>query len=122
MIKMVAETLTEFCCEGDFCGHIGGDDFVVITNGDSIERFCQDVFRQFTDKSRYLYCEDDRKRGYIVSKNRSGFVEKFPLATLSAAAITNREHSFGSIKELSVVIAQTKKQAKQRSGNSLLVV
>lgn len=122
MIKMVADTLTEFCCEGDFCGHIGGDDFVVITNGDSIERFCQDVFRQFTDKSRYLYCEDDRKRGYIVSKNRSGFVEKFPLATLSAAAITNREHSFGSIKELSVVIAQTKKQAKQRSGNSLLVV
>lgn len=122
MIKAVADTLTEFCCVGDFCGHIGGDDFVVITNGDRTESFCQDAFRQFTNRSRDLYSEDDRNRGYIVSKNRIGFVEQFPLATLSAAAITNREHSFESIKELSIVIAKTKKLAKQRNGNSLVIV
>ncbi len=122
MIKAVADTLTELCCEGDFCGHIGGDDFVVITCGDRTESFCRDAFREFTVKSRDLYSEDDRSRGYIVSKNRSGSVEKFRLATLSAAAITNREHSFDSIKELSFVIAKTKKQAKQSVGNSLVIV
>lgn len=122
MIKVVADTLTQFCCEGDFCGHIGGDDFVVITSGDRTESFCRDAFSQFSIKSRELYSEDDRNRGYIVSKNRSGFVEEFPLATLSAAAITNREHSFESIKELSIVIAKTKKLAKQSAGNSLVIV
>lgn len=122
MIKVVADTLTHFCCKGDFCGHIGGDDFVVITSGDRTESFCRDAFSQFSIKSRELYSEDDRNRGYIVSKNRSGFVEEFPLATLSAAAITNREHSFESIKELSIVIAKTKKLAKQSAGNSLVIV
>ncbi len=122
MIKVVADTLTQFCCEGDFCGHIGGDDFVVITRGDRTESFCRDAFSQFSRKLRELYSEDDRNRGYIVSKNRSGFVEEFPLATLSAAAITNREHSFDSIKELSLIIAKTKKLAKQSAGNSLVIV
>lgn len=122
MIKAVADTLKEYCCEGDFCGHIGGDDFVVITNGDRTESFCEEAFKQFSEKSRKLYSEDDRNRGYIVSRNRSGFVEEFPLATLSAAAITNRDHSFDSIKELSLVIAKTKKLAKQSVGNSLVIV
>ncbi|MGN0688283.1 MAG: GGDEF domain-containing protein [Oscillospiraceae bacterium] len=122
MIKAVADTLVEFCGDGDFCGHIGGDDFVVITSGDRTESFCRDAFSQFTRKTRELYSEDDRNRGYIVSKNRSGFVEEFPLATLSAAAITNRERSYDSIKELSLVIAHTKKLAKQSVGNSLVIV
>lgn len=121
MIKVVADTLTEFCTEQDFCGHIGGDDFVVITEGDRTETFCREAFHSFTDKSRELYSEDDRKRGYIISKNRSGFVEEFPLATLSAAAITNRDRCYNSIKELSLVIAQTKKLAKQSTGNSLVI-
>lgn len=122
MIKAVAETLTEYCLEQDFCGHVGGDDFVVITVGDRAESFCSDAFGAFAQKSRELYSESDRERGFIVSKNRSGAVENFPLASLSAAAITNREHRFNSLDELSLVIAKTKKQAKQKSGNSLVVV
>ena len=122
MIKTVADTLKEFCIDGDFCGQIGGDDFVVITNGDRTEDFCQDAFSHFSSKSRELYNEDDRNRGYIISKNRSGSVENFPLATLSAAAITNREHSFDSMEELSLAVAKTKKLAKQSVGNSLVIV
>lgn len=122
MIKAVAETLTEYCLEQDFCGHVGGDDFVVITVGDRAESFCSDAFGAFAQKSRELYSESDRERGFIVSKNRSGAVENFPLASLSAAAITNREQRFNSLDELSLVIAKTKKQAKQKSGNSLVIV
>ncbi len=121
MIKAVADTLTELCVGDDFCGHIGGDDFVVITNYDKTEELCEKAFEKFRIRSLNLYSEIDKNRGYIVSKNRSGFVEEFPLATLSAAAITNRNHSFNSLKELSVIIAQTKKQAKQRFGNSLVI-
>ena len=120
MIKMVADILTQLCSPDDFCGHIGGDDFVVITNGDKTEDLCKSAFGKFAEDSQNLYSEIDRERGYIVSKNRLGFIEEFPLATLSAAAITNREHPYASIKELSLVIAQTKKRAKQQTGNSLV--
>ena len=121
MIKMVADILTQLCSPDDFCGHIGGDDFVVITNGDKTEDLCKSAFGKFAEDSQNLYSEIDKERGYIVSKNRLGFIEEFPLATLSAAAITNREHPYASIKELSLVIAQTKKRAKQQTGNSLVI-
>lgn len=38
-----------------------------------------------------------------------------------AAAITNRTRTYESIGALSLVIAKTKKQAKQQSGNSLVI-
>lgn len=122
MIKAVAETLTEYCREEDFCGHVGGDDFVVITAGDRAESFCGEAFARFAERCLELYSESDRERGYIVSRNRSGAVENFPLASLSAAAITNRERSFTSPEELSLIIAKTKKLAKQKTGNSLVIV
>ena len=121
MIKALADTLTELCSDGEFCGHIGGDDFVVITSNDKIEEFCENIFEHFCNRSRNLYSEIDIKRGYIVSKNRSGFVEEFPLVTISAAAITNRNHVFESVKEFSMIIAKTKKEAKQNIGNSLVI-
>lgn len=121
MIKTVAEILTELCGPDDFCGHIGGDDFIVITKGDRTESFCKSAFEKFSADSLKLYNESDIAQGYIVSKNRNGIVENFPLATLSAAAITNREQNYKSIGELSLVIARTKKLAKQQSGNSLII-
>lgn len=121
MIKAVADTLKAVCEVEDFCGHIGGDDFVIITKGDRTESLCEAVFEKFLKVSRELYSQRDREKGYIISKNRSGFEEKFPLTTLSAAAITNRKQKFESISELSLIIAKTKKQAKQSDGNSLVV-
>lgn len=121
MIKLVADILKRLCEQGDFCGHIGGDDFVLITKGDRTESLCEDAFKDFSEDSKTLYSEIDRKNGYIISKNRNGFVDKFPLATLSAAAITNRTRSYESISALSLAIAQTKKQAKQQAGNSLVI-
>lgn len=121
MIKAVADILQKLCGPDDFCGHIGGDDFVVITKGDRTEALCERAFAEFSKDSLMLYSEIDRQNGYIISKNRNGFVEKFPLATLSAAAITNRTCNYASIGELSLAIAKTKKQAKQQSGNSLVI-
>lgn len=121
MIKIVADILQKLCGADDFCGHIGGDDFVVITKGDRTESLCEQAFADFSKDSQMLYSEIDRQNGYIISKNRNGFVEQFPLATLSAAAITNRTRTYESIGDLSLVIAKTKKQAKQQSGNSLVI-
>lgn len=121
MIRMVSEILQEVCRDDEFCGHVGGDDFVVITKADRTESLCECVFERFKERSAKLYSPLDRKRGYIVSKNRNGFVEEFPLATLSVAAITNRVQTFASMNELSLTIAQTKKLAKQSEGNSLVV-
>ena len=40
MIRMVSEILQEVCRDDEFCGHVGGDDFVVITKADRTESLC----------------------------------------------------------------------------------
>ena len=69
-----------------------------------------------------LYNETDWERGYIVSKNRNGLTENFPMASVSIAIVTNEKDSDKTIKDLSKRIVKAKKQAKQTKGNSIVVL
>ena len=125
MIKAVADTLRSCCREEEFKGHIGGDDFVVIFSGEDLDRareLCGGITRVFGEAIRSLYNEEDWARGYIVSRNRNGFTENFPLATLSISVVTNQERTFSSMEELSRAIAEVKKKSKQILGNSLVLI
>ena len=122
MIKTLAGCIQEFCTKGEFIGHIGGDDFVVITDYCNIESLCQSIMDNFHTSIRSLYSNDDWVNGYIISKNRSGFTEKFPMASVSTAALTNRKFNFQSFDAFSKELAKAKKNAKQIAGNSLICV
>lgn len=119
MIQAVAKCMEESCQNGEFVGHIGGDDFVIISKDYNLET----VFHQITDKFhsclRELYSEEDYKRGKIYSQNRHGEAEFFPLASLSGALFTNERISVQSINDFSYKIALTKKESKKHSGDYL---
>ncbi|HEY9857409.1 MAG TPA: diguanylate cyclase, partial [Stenomitos sp.] len=57
---------------GDFVGHIGGDDFIVITQPHVAERVAHEIIRIFDAEVPELYPEEDRSRGYIMSVDRRG--------------------------------------------------
>ncbi len=63
----------------DFVGHIGGDDFVVITTVDREDGICMDLIGNFDRTIPNYYCREDRIRKFIQVENRSGTPEKFPL-------------------------------------------
>ena len=122
MLKEVAASMQDCCLQGDFLGHIGGDDFVMISNSVQIEPVCKEICRTFHEKIQKLYSPEDWARGYILSKNRNGFTQNFPIATLSIAAVTNREWKPNTMEELSKRIAETKKLCKQQDGDAIIVV
>lgn len=122
IIKDLAQAILDNTVSDDFKGHIGGDDFVIITHRENIEDVVNMIVLQFYKNIKRLYSDTDLKRGYIVSKNRSGFIENFPIATLSVAVITNRNRSFDSVNDFSLTIAETKKKAKRQLGNSIIIV
>jgi hypothetical protein len=64
----------------------------------------------------------DWERGYIVSKDRNGFTDNFPITTLSMAVVTNKDKAFSESSALSKAIAEVKKQCKQQRGNVVLIV
>ena len=101
----------------DFVGHIGGDDFVVVTDPDRMNLLCDEIIAQFDGKAPQYYSEQDRKNGYITGKSRQGVEMRFPIMTISIAVVTNLQRSFNNPLEMSAVAIELKEYAKsfQRS-------
>lgn len=121
MIKAVVSSISKYHTDG-FIGHIGGDDFVIILKTWDIENLIQTLFKEFSAQITSLYSIEDCENGYIISKNRHGLTERFPLASLSAAVITNKNLKFRNIDEFSKHAAVAKKQCKQKAGNSYVII
>ena len=96
----------------DFLGHIGGDDFIIITGTDNVEQLCDDIIARFDQQIRQLYSEEDLKKGHIKVINRRGQKEQFPIMTVSIAVITNQHRRFGNYLEIAEIAAELKKKAK----------
>ena len=117
MLTLLAGILKSCAVRDEFIGHIGGDDFIVICDYHEGEIYCKSVIDEFALQVTSLYRDEDVKNGYIVSKNRNGVTENFPIASLSVAGISNRKTVYQTIDDFSKDIAQLKKKCKQQLGN-----
>lgn len=122
MLMLLAETLKTCALRDEFIGHIGGDDFIVICDYHEGEAYCKAVVDHFSREVSSLYRDQDLKNGYIISKNRSGVTENFPIAGLSVAGISNRSRKYKNIGDFSQDIAQLKKKCKKQVGNYIEIL
>ncbi|MFN3411914.1 MAG: response regulator [Exilispira sp.] len=120
--KLLDEALKKFSnSDLDFLGHIGGDDFILITIPENIENICNYVTKKFDQDAPSFYNENDRKTGYIVAKDRENNIKQFKFLSISLAVVTNMKRRFDSLTDLSKVAAEIKKVAKSREGSSWYV-
>lgn len=99
----------------DFVGHIGGDDFVLITRPERAERVAQAVVRCFKRLIGKCYCEEDRIRGFVRGKDRTGKEGDFPLVSVSLAILDCQQRwDFDQIERRA---AEVKCYAKSLPGN-----
>jgi GGDEF domain-containing protein/CHASE3 domain sensor protein len=96
----------------DFVGHIGGDDFVVITTPAMMRGISAEIIKQFDGRIPDFYNQGDRKNGFIFGKSRYGEAMRFPLMTLSIAIVTNEQHKLSNPLETSELAAELKDYAK----------
>jgi GGDEF domain-containing protein/CHASE3 domain sensor protein len=96
----------------DFIGHVGGDDFVIITVPERMRSICEDIITRFDRRIPDFYDENDRKNGYIMGKTRQGAEMKFPMVTISIAIVTNEHRLIASPLEASEIGAELKDYAK----------
>lgn len=105
-----------------FVGHIGGDDFVAIIDGDiDHDEICQNIIAEF-DKEIVKYFNDiDIERGYIEVSNRKGIIEEFALTSISIGVVVADKKRFSNILEIGEVGAQVKHLAKTTMGSSYAI-
>lgn len=118
VIKLLADLLTFYLPEGQFAGHVGGDDFVVVLDDREADDYCDSVMREFDARIPQYYKHEDVRKGYIRAENRHGAVEEFPLISLSVAGVDNGNRHFSSLHELTAELARLKKRSKQQAGSS----
>jgi CheY-like chemotaxis protein len=121
VIRQIADLLVD-ACQGEageegFVGHIGGDDFVVVTDPAHAEAVARGIIERFDRIIPYYYDPADRAQGAIVTTDRRGQRAEYPLMTLSIAVVSTAVRSFHHAGEVADVAAQLKKVAKSRPGS-----
>jgi DNA-binding response OmpR family regulator len=118
--ELLLESMKTHGGAGDFLGHIGGDDFVLITRAERAEAICQAIIRGFDAMVPGLYDESDRARGYLLHVERQGQPVRLPLLSVSIALVTNEEQPLTHPGQVAAIGAELKTYAK-RSDHSLYV-
>jgi diguanylate cyclase (GGDEF)-like protein len=96
----------------DFIGHVGGDDFVVITTPNTMLEISSDIISEFDHRIPSFYDPVDRQQGYILGKTRQGIEMQFPIMTISIAIVTNVHRKLTNPLEASEIAAELKDYAK----------
>jgi diguanylate cyclase (GGDEF)-like protein len=104
-----------------FVGHVGGDDFIYIVPYEKVEIVNSNIIRTFDSIIPYRYKKEDRERGKIVTKNRRGVEEIFPLLTVSVSVVVNFDHMFAHVGEMSHMLADLKTYTKKLAGSNYMI-
>ena len=97
---------------GQFIGHIGGDDFIVLLDRPVEDAFFDAVQERFNEEVLELYSSIDQKNGFIRGQNRQGVQEVFPLMSITCVMTDNRSQRFEDVYVLTENLAQKKKKAR----------
>ena len=115
--RILLATMRDLGGAGDFLGHVGGDDFVMLTLPDAVDKICRNIVKEFAEMAPALYSEADRKRGYIEAKDRDGQIRRFGMTTISVAVVTNEQRKITRVAEVAQIGAELKEWAKIHGGN-----
>ena len=105
----------------DFCGHIGGDDFIIVTTepvAPSIARECAESFRVVVAD---VLGEEIVNKGTFSGTDRDGSVKEFPLARLSAVVVKVNPERWVSPTHLGASVAEAKRRAKQLGAGTIQI-
>jgi len=110
--RILIRTTQEEGRQDDFIGHIGGDDFVVITIPESVDKICKKIIDDFEKTAPSFYNETDRKKGYIIAHDRKGQEQKIPLLSVSIGVVTNEFRKIEHVAQIGEIGAELKALAK----------
>ncbi|MCC7163128.1 MAG: response regulator [Anaerolineae bacterium] len=123
LIKQLGELIVaEVLRSGDpgiFVGHVGGDDFIVVTRPEYAEALGHRILGQFDEMIVAFYSPEDYARGFIEVVDRLGEMRQVPIASLGAAIVTNELRRLEHPLQVAQIAAEVKRYLKTLPGSQL---
>ncbi|MDP2653592.1 MAG: response regulator [Candidatus Omnitrophota bacterium] len=110
--RILIAAVREKAGENAFVGHIGGDDFVFITDDAVMDPACQQIIDELDKIAPQFYSEKDRKNGFIIGKDRQGNEIKTGLISISIGIVSNVNQPITHVAQIAEIGAELKKYAK----------
>jgi diguanylate cyclase (GGDEF)-like protein len=124
-IQLLAEVLTDKAAEyGEsvFVGHIGGDDFVLLTPAGCAKEIGEYIIKTYEEKSEMLFNAEDLARGYFISRTRTGEEKRYPCVfTVTIAVAVNSDARYSNYLQMIDVATELKKYGKTIEGSKVVV-
>lgn len=124
VIKITAEIIhqaVDDVAEDSFIGHVGGDDFVIVTDTNMAAPLCEAIITRFDEEIRRHYSEEDLARGAIEGNDRYGVHRIFPIMTISIAAVICEKGIYDSAVDIAKTAADLKEYLKGKAGSNFFV-
>ncbi len=119
IIRITATILNEsvvmYGRKGDFVGHIGGDDFILVVDYHCADPICTYITNSFDTLIPFQYDEEDMAKGYIEAQSRQHQPVQFPIMTISIGVVTNQYRRLDNFLKISELSAEMKEYAKSIS-------
>jgi diguanylate cyclase (GGDEF)-like protein len=98
--------------DGNFVGHVGGDDFVVFSGLNVAEAIASDIAKGIDELAPSLYDKVDREAGSIVTVDRPGQTRRFGLLSIAIGITTTDLGPVDHPEELVELATEMKRHAK----------
>lgn len=96
----------------DFVGHIGGDDFLMITRKELVRPIVQDMTRRFSEGILTHYDFKTRQQGYLLLRDDEGKEQRVGLMELAVGAISSEDGPFTDIREITEAAAAARRERR----------
>jgi diguanylate cyclase (GGDEF)-like protein len=114
---IIFEVLEEIPSKRTFAGHVGGDDFVVLTEPQLAEPIADEITKRFDAAVPALYDLIDRERGWIEYEERNGNKVRADFVSVSIGVVIAEPRTYSSAAALAARAAEVKGVAKRMPGS-----
>jgi len=126
MLKGAAAILSQACDPArDFLGHVGGDDFLVLYQGDDWETRLRAAIARFNDAALMLYSPADRAAGGIQGEDRFGRAVFFAPVTMAVGVVSVSAGAMATLRlgtqHIGSAAAVAKRSAKRAASGVALI-
>ncbi len=104
----------------NFAGHIGGDDFILVTRPAISISVAQYIVDAFACRLNQFHGKEDYGAASFTGINRTGAAEIFGLLSLSIGIVSTEVINIGSYSQLASIACEVKKAAKLKTGSAIV--
>ena len=106
---MLGEVVDNIGTPNDFIGHVGNDDFLVITHKDKASPIVDEAVSRFNEQVHTFYSFMDRERGFMLMEHE-GEKKEVPFMSLVCGVVTPEDGPFADIREITEAAAEARRK------------